>query len=85
MTTQTFDPNATSSTGDFWQFAVDPSAPGVAPLALNPGQSGNITVTLTAAGSPGTTVSGVVYVDDLSQFLANGDDIAALPYTYTVK
>ncbi len=85
VTTQTFDPNATSSTGDFWQFAVDPSAPGVAPLALNPGQSGNITVTLTAAGSPGTTVSGVVYVDDLSQFLANGDDIAALPYTYTVK
>jgi hypothetical protein len=85
VTTQTFDPNATSSTGDFWQFAVNPSAPSIAPLALNPGQSGSITVTITAAGSSGATVSGVVYVDDLSEFLANGDDIAALPYTYTVK
>ena len=85
VTTQTFDPNATSSTGDFWQFAVNPSAPGVAPLALNPGQSGNLTVTITAAGSPGTNVTGVVYVDDLSEFLANGDDIAALTYSYTVQ
>lgn len=85
VSTQTFDPNATASTGDFWQFAVNPSAPGIAPLALAPGQSGTITVAVTASGAPGTTVSGIVYVDTLSQFLASGDEIAAFPYTYTVK
>jgi hypothetical protein len=85
VSTQTLDPNATASTGDFWQFAVNPSAPGIAPLELAPGQSGTITVAVTAAGKPGSTVSGVVYVDTLSQFLASGDEIAAFPYTYTVR
>jgi hypothetical protein len=85
VSTQTFDPNASASTGDFWQAAVNASAPAVAPLALAPGQSGTITVAVTAAGTPGTTVSGVVYVDTLSEFLASGDEIAAFPYTYTIK
>jgi len=85
VSTQTFDPNAMASTGDFWQFAVDPAAPGIAPLELAPGQSGTITVAVTASGKPGTSVSGVLYVDTLSQFLASGDEIAAFPYTYTVK
>jgi hypothetical protein len=85
VSTQTLDPNATASTGDFWQFAVDPSAPSIAPLTLSPGQSGTITVAITAAGAKGTTVSGVVYVDTLSQFLFSGDEVVALPYSYTVK
>jgi Subtilase family/Peptidase inhibitor I9 len=84
-TTQTFDPNATSSTGDLWSAANNLLSPAFAPISLNPGQSGTITVAITAAGASGATVSGVVYVDTFSSALFSGDDIAALPYTYTVK
>lgn len=84
-TTQQFDPNATSTSGDLWLAGVDASAPAPTPLTLNPGQSGTITVTVTPSGKSGTTVNAVVYVDTYSSFLLNGDDVAAIPYSYTIK
>ncbi len=83
--TQQFDPSATADSGDLWLAAVNASAPGLAPLSLAPGQSGTITVTVTPTGIPGTTVRAVVYVDTFSSFLLSGDEVAAIPYSYTLK
>ena len=48
-------------------------------------------MTIKPAGSSGTAVSGTLYVDDYSNVLfANffdpiGDQVAAIPYSYTIK
>jgi hypothetical protein len=86
--TQAFDPAASSSTGDLWA-AVDAGLGGFAPVYLNPGQSATITVTMAPTGAPGSRVSGTLYVDDYSLAsswfdLPMGDELAAIPYSYTV-
>ncbi|WP_203921176.1 S8 family serine peptidase [Rugosimonospora africana] len=83
--TQAFDGAATSSTGDFWLTATQAQSPAFAPLVLRPGQSGTITVTVTPTGAKGSKVSGVLYLDTFSSFLFSGDDVAAVPYSYTIK
>jgi hypothetical protein len=89
--TQLFDTAANPSTGDpYALFTGQPSA-SYAPLTLAPGAQGTIDVTITPAGTPGTTVKGVLYVDSLSidaasGFVINGtgDELIAIPYAYTV-
>ena len=54
------------------------------PLVLQPGQTGTITVTFTPTGAAGTTVSGVLYVDTFSASVLNGDELIAIPYSYTI-
>lgn len=88
-TTNTFDPTVTSPTGDLWYDSVDPTAIFDTYL-VQPGQSATIPVTITPSGAPGTVTSGTLYVDDASlvdfgTFVANGNQVAALPYTYTIK
>jgi len=89
--TEAFDPAVTSSTDDFWQLGL---AAGNF-LYLLPGQSGTINVQVNpsanSAAGPGTVVSGTLYVDDItlgafvpSNALPNGDELAAIPYQYTV-
>ena len=55
------------------------------PITLNPGQTGTITVTITPSGAPGTVVNGTLYIDDFDFFTVDGDELVALPYTYTIK
>ena len=87
--TQSFDPSITSSTGDMWS-ALNGLSSGFSPTYLEPGQSTTIAVSVTPTGSPGTTVSGTLYVDDYSLAsdfdfdLPNADELAAIPYSYTV-
>jgi hypothetical protein len=89
-TTKPFDPAVTSSTGDFWLFAINPAAgASSSPVIINPGQTGVINVTITPSGTPGTVVSGNLYVDDFTDNLppygqTTGDELAAIPYSYTV-
>ena len=45
---------------------------------------GTITVTITPTGAKGSKVGGVLYVDTFSDVLGGGDDIAAIPYSYTI-
>ncbi len=78
-----FDSTAVSSTGDAWQRATNASAP-FTPLVLQPGQTGTITVTITPGGAAGTTVNGVLYVDTFSDAVLSGDELAAIPYRYTI-
>lgn len=75
-----------SSTDDLWE----PGKSFTHFLYLPPGASGVITLRLTPTAEPGTTVSGDVYLDDFflaSEFtsaMPTGDEVAALPYHYTV-
>jgi hypothetical protein len=95
-TTAAFDPAVKSTTGDFWLQAVNAGAP-VNPILVGPGQTGTIPVTITPSGSPGTVVSGTLYVDDLTSAsglatwnelstvnVSQASDLAALPYQYTI-
>ncbi len=87
-TTQAFDPAVTSPPGDFWDVSVNPNAP-FSLLVVNPGQTVTVNVTITPSAATGTVVSGHLYVDT---FLGGvppfgqqtGDELAALPYEYTV-
>jgi hypothetical protein len=89
VVTQAFDPTVTSSTGDMWS-AFNGLSSTFDPVYLNPGQSATVTVTITPTASVGSNVSGTLYVSDLTlgQFIgaanSDGDDIAAIPYSYTV-
>lgn len=89
-TTAGFDTDVTSPTGDLWQTAADPSA-SFDPVVMNPGQTVTIPVTITPSAASGSTVSRTLYVDDAYFFLyelfngLNGNDVAAIPYTYTVQ
>ncbi|HEX5496106.1 MAG TPA: S8 family serine peptidase [Mycobacteriales bacterium] len=82
--TQRFDPAVTSSVGDPWLASVRPAAADTNPLTLEPGQTGTIQVTITPQGTPGTVVRAVLYVDDFSGATASGDELSAIPYSYTI-
>jgi subtilisin family serine protease len=82
--TQVFDPAVTSSTGNVWLGAVQANAPAATPLVLQPGQTGTISVTITPTAAKGSKASGVLYLDDYSQFASAGDSLKAFPYSYTV-
>jgi len=86
-----FDPAVTSDTGDFWPTSINPATT-FSPIILSPGQTGTIDVTITPSGASGTLVSGTLYIDDLatgvptaSYETTSGDELAGLPYTYTIK
>jgi hypothetical protein len=80
-----FDTSVTGSTGDYWLKTIDSSA-SAAGLSLAPGAGGQISVSFTPnASTPvGTVVSGTLYIDDYFTDRPSGDQLAAVPYTYTV-
>ena len=89
VTTKAFDPAVTTAGGDLWTASLNPSAP-FAPVVIFPGQSATIPVTITPSGTSGTVVSGTIYVDDFASAVPpygelGGNEIAALPYTYTIQ
>ncbi|MGO8887760.1 MAG: hypothetical protein ACLPUO_04680 [Streptosporangiaceae bacterium] len=88
-TTRKFDPAVTSAAGDFWQSSVNPAAP-FGLFIINPGQTRTIAVTVKPAGSSGTVVSGNLYVDTFTGDVPPygqlaGDELAAIPYAYTIR
>ncbi|HEX4011267.1 MAG TPA: S8 family serine peptidase [Solirubrobacteraceae bacterium] len=93
VTTSPFDPAITSPTGDLEADSADPatSLPNFAPITVGPGQTATIPVTITPSGSSGTQVTGTLYLDDYNDTVFNsfpdpvGDQVAALPYHYTIK
>jgi hypothetical protein len=92
VATAPFDPAVSSQTGDLWSVSTDPSQlNGFSPVIVGPGQTGTLPVTITPAGPLGPHESGTLYIDDTNEvglqgYLAlNGNDAAAIPYSYTVK
>jgi Subtilase family/Peptidase inhibitor I9 len=82
-----FDPAFASTTGDIWP---NPLTNSFSPLIINPGQTGVINITITPSGPSGTVVQGFLYVDTFVDALPpygqdTGDELAVLPYTYTIK
>jgi len=86
--TKPFDSAVTSTTGDLWLAATNPSAP-FSPVMIDPGQTVVVDVTITPSGTPGTVVTGTLYIDDLTGSVPpygqlSGDELAAIPYAYTI-
>ncbi len=84
-----FDPAVTSDTGDIWLVSTSGST-SFSPIVINPGQSATINVTITPSGASGTVVAGALYVDDFLGGVPpygdiSGDELAAIPYTYTIQ
>ncbi len=79
----------TSSTGDLWS-ELNGLSSGFSPAYVAPGATATITVTVASTGTPGTHVTGTLYVDDyvLGTVFFDGpvssDQLAAIPYSYTV-
>ena len=88
-TTKAFDPAVTTPGGDLWAIATDPTA-SVTPVIVAPGTTVTIPVTIVPTADRGTVVKGTLYVDSMVAGLPpygqfTGDELAALPYEYTVK
>ncbi len=90
--TLAFDPAVTVATGDFEELAVsaaDGSAAVSKAVELQPGQSVKVNVTIKPTGKAGAKVTGTLYLDTLQSGVppygqVAGDEVAALPYSYTV-
>jgi hypothetical protein len=98
VVTSSFDSTISSPTGDLESDSANPatSLGSFAPISVAPGQTGTIPVTITPSGASGTNVTGTLYLDDTAYFefgsiqdaLVNypqADEVAALPYQYTIK
>ncbi len=82
--TKAFDLSVTSSTGNIWSAAEGLTAD-YAPLILQPGQSGDITVTIAPGGNPGELVSGFLAVETFNFNTLSSDQVASLPYSYRIR
>jgi len=80
-----FDAAVTSDAGDLWS-DVTFGTNTFNPLILGPGQSGTINVTITPNPALlGKTVTGTIYIDTFNGTVQTGDEVVALPYSYTVS
>jgi hypothetical protein len=82
--TRLFDPAVAAGTGDPLKAYVDASAPAATPVTVAAGANGSITVTITPSGPRGSTVHGVLYLDTIDGVTGSTDEVAAIPYTYTI-
>ena len=88
-----FDQTVTTATGDFEQLARGAEAGNqaiVEAVELQPGQCATVDVTFRAAGPAGHADSGTLYLDALQSGVPvygqlAGDEVTALPYSYTVR
>jgi hypothetical protein len=85
------DSAVTSATGDAWRRAIDPTAT-AQPVIVPAGAAATISVVITPSAPSGAVVSGDLFVDDttvISPFGTpvgpTGDELAAVPYRYTVN
>ena len=91
VSTKPFDSAVSTAGGDLWVSAVDPTAfSAFNPVVINPGESAVINVTITPSGASGTVISGYLYIDDYVGAVppygaTTGDELAAIPYTYTIQ
>ena len=98
VVTSPFDSTVSAPTGDLESDSANPatSLDSFQPVTVAPGQTATIPVTITPSGASGTKVTGTLYLDDTAYFefgsiqdaLVNypqADEVAALPYQYTIK
>lgn len=83
--TRPFDTDLTSSSGDPLLADVDGSTPAATPVNVGVGDHGTITVTITPSGTPGTVVQGILYLDTWDAVTGSTNEVAAIPYSYTIS
>jgi hypothetical protein len=83
-----FDSSVTSSTGDPFLSAIDPTADTGTAVTIQPGETKTIKITIVPAGKQGRTVSGLLNVVTppavVGNFVTTGDVVVQVPYSYTV-
>ena len=82
--TKAFDLSVSSSTGDAQLSKVDSGADIPSLLDVAAGGTGTIQLTITPDAPVGSVVHGTVYLDTLDILTGGVDEVAAVPYTYTV-
>jgi hypothetical protein len=87
--TRQFDTTITSPTGDLELEALS-YIDVFDPVAIAPGATAIIDVTITPSGPSGTVVSGSLFVDALANDVppydtGSGDEMTSFPYTYTIS
>jgi len=83
--TRPFDAAVTSSSGDPLLADVDASATAATPVSVGAGGHGTITVTITPSGAKGTVVNGILYLDTWDAVTGSTNEVAAIPYSYTIS
>ncbi|HST63759.1 MAG TPA: S8 family serine peptidase [Mycobacteriales bacterium] len=83
--TRPFDPAVTSATGDPLLAYVSATAPAATPVSVESGASGSIQLTITPTGAAGTVVRGTLFLDAIDPITGSTDEVAAVPYAYTVS
>jgi hypothetical protein len=85
-TTLGFDRAVTTSVGDPYLSAVDPTAPAGSPVIIQPGKSATITVTIKPAKGATGTFNGLLNLVTspigTPLFNTTGDVLAVIPYSY---
>lgn len=82
--TNPFDPAVTSTAGNAWS-DLEGFTNSYSPLILQPGQSGDITVTFAPTDSQGTAESGFLAVETFNPATISSDELTVMPYRYTVS
>jgi hypothetical protein len=81
---QPFDGAVSASSGNAWADLVLGTNT-FNPLVLGAGESGTINITITPDPSQaGKTVNGFLYLDTFNNAVGTGDEVARIPYSYTV-
>jgi hypothetical protein len=83
--TRAFDTTVKASSGDPLLADVDGSAPAATPVSVEVGAHGTITVTFKPVGASGTVVHGWLFLDTWDAVTGSTNEVAAIPYEYTIK
>jgi hypothetical protein len=83
--TRPFDPAVTSATGDPLLSYVSATAPAASPVSVEAGANGSIQLTITPTGARGSVVRGTLFLDAVDPITGSTDEVAAVPYAYTVS
>jgi hypothetical protein len=79
-----FDLAVTPDTGDLW-LGSNSNFSAFSPLILEAGASGTINLSIAPdASKVGQTISGMIYIDTFDFTVYTGDEVVAIPYSYTV-
>jgi hypothetical protein len=82
--TNPFAPDVATSAGNLWA-DVEQGSSTYNPLVLNPGQTGTISVQITAGDNPGTKVKGFLTLESFNFNTLSSDEIASFPYAYRIS